>query len=89
MNLQTSYVPANVKVLAASSGEQISSTYDEKGHGLFTYFLLKGIKSENVVMQDGSLDVPSLYAYLKPQVSSIAKRKYNNEQTPQLITSKW
>jgi len=40
------------------------------------------------VMQDGSLDVPSLYAYLKPQVSSIAKRKYNNEQTPQLITSK-
>jgi len=77
-----------ITALAASAGNQISSTYDEKGHGLFTYFLLKGIKEANVVKQDGSLDVASLYDYLKPQVSSIARKKYNNEQTPQLISGK-
>lgn len=75
----------NMTVLSASAGDQISSTYDEKGHGLFTYFMLKGIKNEDVVRQDGSLDVASLFDYIKPQVSNIARKKYNNEQTPQLI----
>lgn len=85
MNLNTAAPAKNMTVLAASSGEQISSTYDEKGHGLFTYFMLKGIKNEDVVKQDGSLDIPTLFGYVKPQVTSIARKKYNNEQTPQLI----
>ena len=74
----------NITVLSASAGDQVSSTYDEKGHGLFTYFMLKGIKNEDVVRQDGSIDIGSLFDYVKPQVSSIARKKYNNEQTPQL-----
>jgi len=55
---------------------------------LFTYFLLKGIKNEDVIRQDGSLEVEDLYNYIKPQVESIARKKYNNEQTPQLIGAK-
>jgi hypothetical protein len=78
---------ANLAVLSASSADQISSTYDEKGHGLFTYFLLKGIKNEDVTGADGSLQIGDLYAYLKPQVERIARKQYNNEQTPQLITT--
>lgn len=78
----------NITVLSASAGDQVSATYDEKGHGLFTYFLLKGIKNEDVVRQDGSLDVSALYDYLKPQVTGVARKKYNNEQTPQLIGAK-
>jgi hypothetical protein len=88
MNLQTGAVASkNMTVLAASSGEQISSTYDEKGHGLFTYFLLKGIKNEDVIQPDGSIRMDDLYGYLKPQVERIARKQYNNEQTPQLIES--
>jgi hypothetical protein len=89
MNLQDEVaLSRNMTVLSASSGDQISSTYDEKRHGLFTYFLLKGIKSGSVVKQDGSIAVNELFSYLKPQVERIARRKYNNEQTPQLILSK-
>lgn len=89
MNLQSNLVlPKNVTVLSASSGDQTSSTYDEKGHGLFTYFMLKGIKNEDVVRQDGSLAINDLYGYLKPQVERIARKQYNNEQTPQLIEPK-
>lgn len=88
MNMQKTAVPKNMIVLSASAGDQTSSTYDEKGHGLFTYFLLKGIKNEDVVRQDGSLDVSTLFDYIKPQVSSVARKKYNNEQTPQLIEPK-
>jgi hypothetical protein len=68
----------NMIVMSASSGDQISSTYEEKGHGLFTYFLLKGIK-------DGIIEIGELFDYLKPHVGRTARKVYNNEQTPQLI----
>ena len=86
MNLQSTItVSRNMTVLSASSGEQISSTYDEKGHGLFTYFMLKGIKNEDVVKPDGSIRMDDLFGYIKPQVERIARKQYNNEQSPQLI----
>ena len=89
MNLQSAVaLPKNVTVLAASAGDQISSTYRDKGHGLFTYFLLKGIKNEDVTRPDGSLRLDDLFGYLKPQVERIARKQYNNEQTPQLIGAK-
>jgi len=67
-----------IAILSASSGGQISSTHEEKGHGLFTYFFLKGIKADNS-------ELGTLYNYLKPQVERIARKTYNNEQTPGLI----
>ncbi len=89
MNLEQDIkLSKNMTVMSASAGDQISSTYDEKGHGLFTYFMLKGIKNEDVVKQDGSLDINELHSYLKPQVERIARKQYNNEQTPQLIAPK-
>jgi hypothetical protein len=89
MNLQDDIVLSkNMTVMSASSGDQISSTYDEKGHGLFTYFMLKGIKNEDVVKPNGSIKMEDLYGYIKPQVERIARKQYNNEQTPQLIEAK-
>jgi len=89
MNLQNNTaLSKNMTVLSASSGDQISSTYDEKGHGLFTYFMLKGIKNENVIKPDGSIKMDDLFGYIKPQVERIARKQFNNEQTPQLIGAK-
>jgi hypothetical protein len=86
INLPSSMVmPKNMTVMTASSGEQVSSTYDEKGPGLFTYFMLKGIKNEDVVKPDGSIKMDDLFGYIKPQVERIARKQFNNEQTPQLI----
>jgi hypothetical protein len=87
LNMKAALVPKKMTVLSASSGEQISMSYDENSHGLFTYFFLKGIQTKEVVRQDGSLDITELFEYVKPQVQSISRRKYNNEQTPQLIES--
>jgi uncharacterized caspase-like protein len=86
MNLQSNMAMSkNMTVMSASSGDQTSSTYDEKGHGLFTYFMLKGIKNEDVVRPDGSIKMDDLFGYIKPQVERIARKQFNNEQTPQLI----
>ncbi len=72
-------------VLAASSGDQVSSTYDAKGHGLFTYFMLKGLQGEADQNKDGAVDLQEVFDYLKPQVERVARREYNNEQVPQLL----
>jgi uncharacterized caspase-like protein len=88
MHLQETVLPRNLVVMSAALGDQVSSTYDEKGHGLFTYFMLKGIKNEDVARQDGSIEVNDLFDYIKPQVERIARKQYNNEQSPQLIETK-
>lgn len=72
-------------VLSASAGTQVSNTYSPKGHGLLTYFFLKGLRGEADKNQDKIIDVQELFAYIKPLVEGTARREYNNEQTPQLI----
>ncbi len=69
-------LPAKITVLAASAGDQISNTYQEKGHGLFTYFLLKGLKQKGA-------DLKGVFEYLKPEVARFARRELNSDQDPQ------
>lgn len=74
-------------VLAASGGDQISNTFEAKGHGLMTYFFLKGLQGDGDLNKDGKLDMTELFEYVKPNVQRIARKQYNNEQTPQLMGS--
>ncbi len=72
-------------VLAAGSGDQVSSTYDQKGHGLLTYFFLKGLQGEGDRNKDQNIELRELFEYLKPQVERVARREFHNEQSPQLL----
>ncbi|MDI6727892.1 MAG: ankyrin repeat domain-containing protein [Thermodesulfovibrionales bacterium] len=85
MTMENLQIPQKIAVLSATSGDQISSTYEEKGHGLFTYFMLKGLKGEGDTNGDGKVEIGELFEYIKPHVERIARRVYNNEQLPQLI----
>jgi len=74
-------------VLTASGGDQISNSFEEQGHGLLTYYFLKGLQGEGDANKDGTIEMVELYDYVKPNVQRIARKQYNNEQTPQLIGS--
>lgn len=74
-------------VLTASSGSQVSSTFQEKGHGLLTYFFLKGLKGDGDINKDGTIELAEMYEYVRPNVERIARNQYNNEQTPQLLAN--
>lgn len=69
-------VPRGLIVMSASAGDQISNSYRDKRHGLFTYFFLMGLKQERG-------DFRATFDYLKPQVSRIARRELNSDQVPQ------
>ena len=73
-------VADNIAVLSASAADQISHAYQEKGHGLFTYFLLKEFKTR---VPSGALDMRAAFDAAAPKVSNVARRDYNNDQVPQ------
>ncbi|MFQ5606150.1 MAG: CARDB domain-containing protein [bacterium] len=68
---------------SAASGHQISSGYPEKKHGLFTYFLLKGLRGDADKNYDDTITVGELEAYLIANVSRTAGI-LDREQTPQV-----
>jgi ankyrin repeat protein len=72
-------------VFSAASGNEITGTIDEQGHGMFTYYLLKGI-SGAAKDDSGVITTKSLFDYLKPHVQDEARRQ-NREQTPLLLGS--
>lgn len=68
--------PAGVTVLSAASGDEITATIKEQGHGAFTYYLLKAFNN-------GKLTARAAYDELRPSVQDEARRQ-NREQTPLL-----
>lgn len=80
-------VSKKLAVLAASTGTQISSDYDKEQHGLFTYFLLKGLRGEADSDASGTVDVHELFDYASNKVTSVASEELNRDQTPVLQPS--
>lgn len=76
--------PASALLIASSSGEQVSSWYAEKRHGLFTYYFLKGLNGEADANGDGTITAAEMRVYLNEHVPYMARRLTGNEQTPQV-----
>lgn len=72
-------------VLAGASGSQITSDLDKVEHGLFTYYLLKGMRGDADKNKDGTVTLAELYPFVRGGVSERASRELNRDQTPVLI----
>ncbi|MBU0485405.1 MAG: caspase family protein [Proteobacteria bacterium] len=73
----------NFMVMSAAKGTQVSNSYPEKRHGLFTYFLLKGLQGAADINGNQIVSMNELYRYVTPKVMKEA-RVNNKSQTPQL-----
>ena len=76
-------IAPNLAVFSASTGSQISSSYNDKLHGLFSYYLMKGLKGEADANGDRQITQQELIDYLNNEVNSQARRM-GREQEPQL-----
>ena len=76
-------VPKNFTVFSASSGSEISGSLPEADHGLFSYFLMKGLEGDADVNNDKKVTSGELYTYVHANVTRQAIR-LGREQTPQL-----
>ena len=81
-------VEAGTTLMFASSGEEFASWYPGKGHGLFTYFLLKGLEGAADSDKNRRISMPELDSYLRRQVPRFANGLNGQEQTPQVFYDK-
>ena len=79
-------VPANTAALLAAAGDEYSNVWSEAGHGLFTYYLLRGLSGEADQDKSGSVTIGELYAFLARPVERQAGRM-GRRQTPVLMPS--
>jgi hypothetical protein len=75
---------SSVSVLAAAGANQVSSDYEKTHHGMFTYFLLKGMRGEADTSKDSWVDLAELFNYVRDNVRSTSVSELNREQTPTL-----
>ena len=69
-------------LFAASLGNEVTATLADQGHGIFTYYFLKGLGGE-ARSSAGVVTMRGLYQYLKPKVQDAASLQ-NRDQTPVL-----
>ena len=72
----------NAVVFSASSADETAMTYPEKGHGLFTYFLLKKLQETS-----GDVSYEELAGYINKNVKKEAFLINEKPQTPVVATS--
>jgi uncharacterized caspase-like protein len=69
-------------VFSAAQGDETAYPYAEKGHGLFTYYLLKKLKETK-----GNVNLGTLSDYIRKEVSRKSAVVNNKIQTPTVTSS--
>ena len=76
--------PDNFTIFSASGSKQVSGSIKEAKHGIFSYFLMKGLEGNADVNNDKQITNGELIAYLKTNVSKEALSQ-NRDQDPMLV----
>ena len=76
--------PENFTVITASQNDQISSSNPDLQHGIFSYYLMKGMEGDADANRDGKITLGEMQAYLVENVGRQAGMM-NRKQEPQLV----
>ena len=76
-------IPDNFTIFTASKLDQISSGLEEAKHGIFSYYLMKGLEGKADSNQDKKITNGELLAYMDENVSQKAA-ELGREQNPSL-----
>lgn len=71
--------------IVGTSGHEQAHPYEEGRHGLFTYFLLKGLSGAADRDQNGIVALGEVCGYVREQVAVAAKEKYQQPQHPMCV----
>ena len=75
----------NLTIFNSSDISEFSTDYDRANHGLFSYFLMKGMEGEADTNNDKSITTNELFSYVKSNVSQSALEIGIN-QNPSLVS---
>jgi len=81
---ETRLFPESFTVIAASQHDQISSSSPDLQHGIFSYYLMKGMEGEADSNRDGKITLGEMRAYLIETVTRQAAAM-SRKQEPQVL----
>ena len=73
-------IPDNFTVFTAAAGDQTAKPLEEAKHGLFSYFLMKGMEGEADSNKDNAITAEELHTYVQKNVI----QQSSGSQTPEL-----
>ena len=73
-------VPEGFTVMTATAGNQTAKPLEEAKHGMFSYFLMKGMEGDSDANQDNQITASELHAYVQQNVI----QQSSGSQTPEL-----
>jgi hypothetical protein len=76
--------PPEFTVISASSPDQISSSSPDLQHGIFSFYLMKGMEGDADINKDGKITAGEMQQYVSDKVQRQAM-SMNRKQEPQLI----
>ena len=73
-------IPNNFTVMTAAAGDQTAKPLEEAKHGMFSYFLMKGMEGDADINNDKKITAGELHSYIQSNVI----QQSNGSQTPEL-----
>ena len=73
-------IPDNFTVMTAAAGDQTAKPLEEAKHGVFSYFLMKGMEGEADANNDNEITAGELHSYVQTNVI----QQSSGSQTPEL-----
>ena len=73
-------IPDNFTVMTAARGDQTAKPLEEAKHGMFSYFLMKGMEGEADKNSDNKITAGKLHSYVQSNVV----QQSSGSQTPEL-----
>ena len=73
-------IPDGFTVLSAAKGDQTSQSLEEAKHGLFSYFLMRGLEGDADANNDNQITAGELHSFVTDKV----ERQSGFKQTPDL-----
>ena len=84
MKVDEAAYPPDFTVITASASDQIASSSPDLKHGIFSYYLMKGLEGEADETLDGTITTGKLQRYLADRVPRFAMTM-SRKQEPQLV----
>ena len=84
VNVEEKGYPDNFVVLSASGSSEIASSSPDLKHGIFSYYLMKGMEGDADENKNGTITFAEMHGYLIERVARFAATM-NRRQVPQLL----
>jgi len=82
-------IPAKFTVFSASAGRETAKVLAEAQHGLFSYYMMKGLEGEADVNSDNQITNGELIAFINKNVSRQANQTPQLNGDPEQVLVQW